>query len=111
MVERVWSARADSVEKGSAYAAYFRRVVLPELTGIPGYIAARLLRREVGGGVEVVVCTSWESLEAIRTFAGDDIDCAVVHDEAAALFVDYDRLVRHFEVVAEDSTRPGRASF
>ena len=47
MVERVWSARADSVEKGSAYAAYFRRVVLPELTGIPGYIAARLLRRDL----------------------------------------------------------------
>jgi hypothetical protein len=54
------------------------------------------------GGIEVVVSTRWDSLDAIRAFAGDDIARAVVHDEAAALFADYDRTVRHFEIVSED---------
>jgi heme-degrading monooxygenase HmoA len=52
-----------------------------------------------GTTTEVVVVTRWESLAAIRGFAGDDIDRAVVHDEAAALFADYDRTVRHFQLV------------
>jgi heme-degrading monooxygenase HmoA len=102
MVERVWSARAASRDGAAAYAAYFRRVVLPELAAVAGYRGAKLLQRDLRGGVEVVVSTRWDSLDAIRAFAGDDIARAVVHDEAAALFSDYDRTVRHFEIVSED---------
>ncbi len=102
MVERVWSARTNSRDGAAAYAAYFHRVVLPELAAVAGYRGARLLQRELDGGVEVVVATRWESPEVIRGFAGGDIERAVVHDEAAALFSDYDRTVRHFEIVSED---------
>jgi len=102
MVERVWSARAASRDDAAAYAAYFRRVVLPELAEVDGYRGATLLQRDLPDGVEVVVSTRWDSLDAIRAFAGDDIARAVVHDEAAALFAGYDRTVRHFEIVSED---------
>jgi heme-degrading monooxygenase HmoA len=99
MIERVWSARTAG-NGPVAYAEYFRRVVLPELAAVPGYRGARLLQREMpGGATEIVVVTRWESLAAVRGFAGDDIERAVVHDEAAALFSDYDRTVRHFEIV------------
>jgi heme-degrading monooxygenase HmoA len=102
MVERVWSARASSLDGAAAYAAYFQRVVMPELAAVPGYRGARLLRRRLDGAVEIVVATTWDSLEAIRGFAGADLARAVVHDEAAALFTDYDRTVRHFDIVSED---------
>jgi heme-degrading monooxygenase HmoA len=102
MVERVWSARTISPDGAAAYAAYFQRVVVPELTAVPGYRGASLLRRDVPGGVEIVVATRWDSLDVVRGFAGDDIDRAVVHDEAAALFSGYDRTVRHFEIVIDD---------
>jgi heme-degrading monooxygenase HmoA len=102
MVERVWSARAGSAAAAAAYAAYFQRTVVPELSAVAGYRGARLLQREVPGGVEIVVATQWNSLAEIRGFAGDDIELAVVHDEAAALFSDYDRTVRHFEIVCDD---------
>ena len=102
MIERVWSARTTP-DGFSAYAAYFRRVVLPELAAVPGYRGARLLQRQTAeGATEIVVVTDWASLDAIRGFAGDDIERAVVHDEAAALFSDYDRTVRHFEVTLRD---------
>jgi heme-degrading monooxygenase HmoA len=102
MVERVWSAHAATRESGNAYAAYFTRVVLPELAAVPGYRGARLLQRHLRGTIEIVVSTRWESLDAIRGFAGDDIDGAVVHAEAAAFFSDYDHSVRHYYVVLDD---------
>jgi len=101
MVERVWSGRAVSAAAAAEYAGYFERVVMPELAAVRGYRGARLLRREVAGAIEIVVATRWDSLNAIRGFAGDDIDRAVVHDEAAALFSDYDRTARHFEIVRD----------
>jgi heme-degrading monooxygenase HmoA len=103
MVERIWSARTTR-EGASAYREYFQRVVLPELAAVAGYRGVRLLQRETGGGaIEVVVVTEWESLAVIRGFAGADIERAVVHEEAAARFTDYDRTVRHYEVVLDRS--------
>ena len=99
MVDRVWSARTTG-DGAVAYLAYFQRVVMPELAAVPGYRGVRLLQRELGGNaIEIEVVTTWESLAVIRGFAGDDVERAVVHDQAAALFTDYDRTVRHFEVV------------
>ena len=102
MVERVWSAHAATRESGEGYAAYFQRVVLPELRAVPGYRGARLLQRDLRGTIEIVVSTRWESMSAIRGFAGDDVERAVVHAEATAFFSDYERTVRHFAVVSED---------
>jgi heme-degrading monooxygenase HmoA len=101
MIERVWSARTTR-DGAVKYAEYFRRVVVPELAAIAGYRGARLMEREQDGGIEVVVVTRWHSLDAIRAFAGDELDRAVVHEAAAALFSDYDRKVRHFGVVVHD---------
>ena len=103
MIERVWSARTTR-DGAVTYAEYFRRVVMPELAAVVGYRGARLMQREMPGGAatEVVVVTRWDSLAVVRGVAGDDIDRAVVHDEAAALFSDYDRTVRHFEIVVHD---------
>ena len=110
MIERVWSARTTR-DKAVAYAEYFRQVVLPDLAAVAGYRGHRLLQRRVASdaassagpaadAIEIVVVTEWESLDVIRGFAGDDVDRAVVHDEAAALFSDYDKTVRHYEVVS-----------
>jgi len=108
MIERVWSARTRR-DTLATYAEYFRRVVIPELAASAGYRGHRLLQRAMpgpaasvaGDEIEIVVVTEWESLDVIRGFAGDDVERAVVHDEAAALFTDYDKTVRHYEVVEQ----------
>jgi heme-degrading monooxygenase HmoA len=101
MIERVWSARTTR-DGARQYADLFRRVVLPELAAIAGYRGARLMEREQNGAIEVVVVTRWSTLDAIRAFAGEELDRAVVHDEAAALMTDYDRNVRHYGVVVAE---------
>jgi hypothetical protein len=50
--------------------------------------------------------TWWQSIDAIRAFAGEDVETAVVADAAAALFNDHDRRVRHYDVVMTDGARP-----
>jgi heme-degrading monooxygenase HmoA len=72
--------------------------VVPELAAIPGYREVRLMRREEGGGVEFLVMTLWESMDAIRRFAGEHPERAVVEPEARAVLSDYDDFVRHYEV-------------
>jgi heme-degrading monooxygenase HmoA len=101
MIERVWLARATR-DGAVSYAAYFRRAVLPDLQKIHGYRGATVMEREVDGAIEIVVTTRWESLQAIRAFAGDDMDRAVVHADAATILLDFDRAVKHYGVVVRD---------
>ncbi|HXN19561.1 MAG TPA: antibiotic biosynthesis monooxygenase [Candidatus Binatus sp.] len=100
MIVRTWRGRT-SISNQSAYLEHFRRSVIPELQAIKGFRGASLLIRNLSGEVEVFVLTKWTSLEAIRMFAGNAIEKAVVAPEAAAVLVEYDRAVRHYEVVHE----------
>ena len=101
MIARIWSAQTTPAQ-APAYAAHLRHHVLPELKGLDGYAGALLLQREAPEGVEVLVITWWRSLAAIRGFAGADLERAVVADEARVLLKQFDRRVRHYEVVVED---------
>ncbi len=49
----------------------------------------------------LTVVTRWDSLESIRSFAGSDIERAVVEPGAAAALVEFDARVRHYEVLEE----------
>ena len=98
MIARYWSARM-SRDNAPKYADHLTTAVLPELKKINGYKSGTLWQREISGGIEVVVITYWESLASIRAFAGDDLETAVVADKAAALLTEYDRRVRHYDVL------------
>src|SRR5215831_14634642 len=97
MIARVWSARA-SPEKLDAYKTHLAKHVFPELRSIAGFVRAELFTRLVHGEVEIMVMTVWTGFEAIDAFAPDR-EAAVVAREAAALLSDYDRGVRHYEIV------------
>jgi len=101
MIIREWRGRT-SRDRAEAYPEHFRRIVLPELREIPGFLGATLSRRDKGGGIEYLVLTRWQSLDAIRAFAGDDVERAVVEPGAAAALTDFDNFVRHYEVVEDN---------
>ena len=100
MIARVWKARATP-ERVREYTVYLKATVVPELTAIRGYQGVTLLERERNGAIDVTVITWWESLEAIRAFAGEAIETAVVHDSAARMLIDFDRSVEHHQVVVD----------
>jgi heme-degrading monooxygenase HmoA len=88
-------------DQARAYEKHLLELTLSELKGISGFVDVALHRREFEEGVEFVVITRWESMEAIMKFAGSDIQAAVVPAEVAAMMIEYDRRARHFEVVSD----------
>jgi heme-degrading monooxygenase HmoA len=100
VIVRVWRARAAPTNAG-AYERHFREALLPELERLEGFRGASLLRRDDGDVVELVAVTRWDSLEAIRRFAGDDATHAVVAPEARELLLDFDERVAHYEDVLD----------
>jgi heme-degrading monooxygenase HmoA len=98
MIVREWRGRARR-SQADAYPRHFRERVISELRQVPGFMGAQLSRRDVDGGVEFLVLTQWQSMDAIRGFAGTEVDKAVVEPVAAATLVEFDERVRHYEVV------------
>ncbi len=100
-VLRHWSARTSESQLPK-YLDHFSKNVLPELRRVNGYLGATVSVRHIGNEVEILVVTSWGSLESIRDFAGPDLEAAVVPEEAAALLTNFDRRVRHYEIALSD---------
>jgi len=102
---RTWSATASSAGAGE-YSRYFAGTLLPQLRELPGFAGAYLLRRDLDqdGTAELTAHTFWNSREAIRAFAGDDITIAIVEPQAQAMLLDFDRTATHRSVVADART-------
>lgn len=98
MIARLWRGLARPSQAG-AYEEHLRRHIFPALKEIPGFVDASILRRPVEGGVEFLIVTRWASMEAIKSFAGSDAAAAVVPAEVQEMMVEYDRRVKHFEVM------------
>jgi heme-degrading monooxygenase HmoA len=102
MIIREWRGRA-SRSGSDAYPAHFRSAVVPELRKIPGFLGACLSQRQRGDQVEFLVLTRWQSMDAIRLFAGSAVDKAVVEPGAVAALIDFDDSVQHYEVIEDVS--------
>ena len=99
MICRVWHGWTTPTN-ADAYEALLRREVFHGIAQrkIAGYRGIELLRRSDGDEVAFVTLMWFESLEAIRVFAGDDYEEAVVPVAARALLKRYDARSAHYEV-------------
>jgi heme-degrading monooxygenase HmoA len=99
MIARIWCGRT-ATPRAEEYVPFFEEQVGPMLSRIDGHFAACLLRRDEDERTEFVALTLWSSMDAIRKFAGDTLDAAVVEPAARAMLDDCDEKVRHYEVVS-----------
>jgi heme-degrading monooxygenase HmoA len=104
MIIREWRGRA-SLLRAEQYPKHFHEKVVPGLRRLPGFAGADLSRRQLGDKLEFLVLTRWHSMDAIRAFAGDDVENAVVEPGAVAALIDFDASVRHYEVI--EDVQPG----
>ncbi len=97
-IVRSWSGVTTAADE-AAYLEHLELDTLPKLRALPGFLGWDVLRRrEDGDAVRFVVQTRWKDMDAVRTFAGDDLDVAVVPPAAQAVLTRYDQHVEHFEV-------------
>jgi heme-degrading monooxygenase HmoA len=84
--------------KGDAYAAYLGRTGVSECRGTPGNRGVEVLRRTAGGEAHFLFISFWDSMDAIRTFAGDDVERARYYPEDRDYLVELEPNVTHYEV-------------
>lgn len=96
MIGRLWRGWTTR-EHADPYEALLRQDILPDLQGLEGYRGAYLLRRDLWGGVEFVTLTLWDSLDAVRAFAGADYETAVVPAKARALLSRFEAMSLHYD--------------
>ncbi len=104
MISRHWKGVARP-EKADTYIDHLRKDTFPQLSKIRGFKGASILRRIVRRGVEFLIVTEWESLDAVREFAGEKPEVAVVPPVVQAMMIAYDKKCRHYEVVEKTDVR------
>lgn len=98
MIGRLWRGWTN-LENADSYEALLRQEILPGIHRIRGYRGAYLLKRDVPEGVEFATLTLFDSMDAVKAFAGENYETAVVPPAARALLRDFERTSLHYAVV------------
>ena len=100
MISRVWHGWT-SRENADAYEELLRTEIFTGIAkrSIQGYRGIHLLRRDVDDGVEFVTIMWFDSLDAVRAFAGEDHEVAVVPPKARQLLSRFEGRSAHYRVI------------
>ncbi len=97
MIARVWRGWT-SAENANAYEKLLQEVVYPGLAKIEGYRGGYILRQDGKTEVEFVTVNLFESLEAVKAFAGEEYEVPVFEPEAKHLLSKIELVARHYDV-------------
>ena len=97
MIARMWRGVVRP-EDADEYAGYIRDTGFSAYGETPGNQGAWMLRRDTEAGTEFITFSLWESEDAIRAFAGDDIETAVYYPEDDRFLIEKEPKVRHWDV-------------
>ena len=104
MISRIWHGWTTP-ENADLYETLLREEIFVGIQDrqIPGFKSIQLLRREVGHEIEFVTIMLFDSLEAVREFAGEDYEVAVVPAKARKLLSHFDERSQHYQLIMERS--------
>ncbi len=102
MIPRIWHGWTDPAN-ADAYEVLLKEEIFVGIGDrkIPGYDGIQLLRRDLDREVEFVTIMRFQDLDAVRRFAGEDYEVAVVPDKARALLAHFDQRSQHYQVRAD----------
>lgn len=98
MIARIWRCTVHR-ENLPKYLEHFQQSAYADVKKLKGFKKVKILKRDVDDSVELTVISFWESLEAIRSFAGENIEMAVVDPASRAILLTFETTVTHHEVV------------
>ena len=101
MIVRVWNGVALE-HNADMYRRHFEETVAPKLKDIRGFLGYTVLERNERGRIEFVVITRWESMDAIRAFAGKMPDKAVVEAEVRPFLEEFEEYVTHYVIAMHE---------
>lgn len=105
MIARIWRG-ATRLKDAERYHAYLLETGVRDYRATPGNRGVHVLRRAHAGAAEFIIVTFWDSMDAIRRFAGPDVERAVYYPEDAVYLLTMERAVAHYEVLPESAGQP-----
>ena len=105
MIARTWHG-AVPAEKADAYHTYLLDTGVPDYQATAGNRGVYVFRRTEGDTAHFLLLTLWDSLDAIRAFAGDDVERARYYPEDEAYLLELEPTVTHYDVLASPEGPP-----
>jgi heme-degrading monooxygenase HmoA len=99
MIVRIWHGMTAAA-KSDEYFEYLNRTGVPEYRATEGNRGVYVLRRIEGERAHFLTVSFWESIEAIKGFAGPDPERAKYYPEDEKFLLDFEPAVDHYEVLA-----------
>ena len=101
MIARIWHGWTTP-QNADKYEALLKEEIFVGIQDrrIRGFKSIQLLRREVNGEVEFITIMMFESLDAVREFAGEEYEQAVVPEKAKKLLSRFDERSQHYAIIA-----------
>jgi heme-degrading monooxygenase HmoA len=106
MIARIWHGYTKP-EHADAYEAMLKPELLPGISKVKGYKSSYLLRRDHGNEVEFITIMLWDSIDAIRAFAGPDYETSVVPEERRKYLSRHDAKAAHYEIASTHKASAG----
>jgi len=103
MIARIWRG-ITLADKADAYLEYLRETGLRDYAGTAGNRGVKVLKRIQGEHCEIMLVSLWDSMDAVRAFAGENPDRSVYYPEDDQYLLEMEALVRHYDVVGPLST-------
>ena len=100
MIARIWRGAVNSAD-GDEYEAYIEATGFAAYGKTAGNRGAWMLRRDKGELTEFVTFSLWDSVDAVKAFAGEDYEVAVYYPEDERFLVERDDTVLHYAVARE----------
>ena len=100
MIVRMWHGRVPA-SKADAYREFLNQCAIPDYQSIRGNVSVHILQRNEGDVTHFITMTFWESLEAIKNFAGEDVEVAKYYPEDKDFLLEFEPTVTHYEVVGQ----------
>lgn len=97
MIARIWHG-VTPIEKADDYLKFLIERAIPDYESVPGNLGVHLLRERRGDQAHFLTLTFWESEDAIRQFAGEDIRRARYYPEDKDFLLEFEPTVTHYEV-------------
>lgn len=98
VIARVWHG-VTSAAQANAYAAYLQRTGVTDCRATPGNRGVQVLRRVAGDEAHFLFISFWESMDAIRGFAGADVERPRYYPEDSKYLLELEPTVTHYEVM------------
>ncbi len=100
MIVRMWHGRVPTSKAGE-YREFTNARAIPDYRSVKGNLSVHILERAEGNVTHFITLTFWDSLEAVKGFAGEKVEAAKYYPEDNDFLLEFEANVLHYEVVGQ----------